>query len=390
MPAVDLPSSYRFVSDATDGLLIRCGCKPDRDSAEASQFARMPLHVIAQRSLELAGQQMTSYVDPEQVALDALQMSGTGIFTMSAGPAAARPGDFPNLLSNLAGKILDQAIDTAGATYPAWTGKLQDLPDFKPKTIIGIGHFDELDEILDDEPSKNLQFDEEAAGWLQIGRYANKVALTPVMVANDDMDAFTQGLKSLAMAHETTLNRLCLALITGNVSLLDGYSLFDDTQHGNDITAGSGGAPSTDQINLMRLRHRRQTGIGGVGKVRTPPAIALVPPAHEEAAEQTLLPMRFLPEDKVAVTDATINVHRGRIIPVTEPDLEDSSTAIWYTFADPTVRRTVVHAFQRGYGRGGKRTRWFDPGRKTQYIDLEGRFAAAVAGHRGAVRNAGA
>ncbi len=383
----------RFAVDAVDALLMRYNYRPASatPSQESQQMRSASLMYIAQQCLQLAGRRVNQFADAEDVAAAAMQMSGLERVTVSAsGGAYSRPGDFPNILSNLAGKILDQAIEIAEPTYPVWTARLPDLADFKPKTIIGLGHFDELDELLDDEDPKALDFDEEAAGWIQAGRYGNKVGLTPVMVANDDLDAFAQGLQSLAMAHEHTINRLCIALIAGNVTLLDGYSLFDSSNHGNVVASGGGGAPSTTQANKMRLLHRRQTGIGGKGKVRTPPRIALVPTAHEEAALQTFLMFSQLNESKLPVTDATINTFRGLIQPVVEPDLEDYSTAYWYTFADPRIRRVIVHAFQRGYGRGGKRTTWFDPARKTTYVDLEGRFAAAACGHRGAVRNDGA
>ena len=383
----------RFAVDAVDALLMRNNFKPASatPSQESQQLRSAPLMYIAQQCLQLAGRAVDPFADPEDVAKSAMQMGGLERITVSAsGPSYSRPGDFPNILSNLAGKILDQAIEIAEPTYPVWTARLPDLADFKPKTIIGIAGKNELDQLLDDDESPAFLIQEEAAGWIQAGRYGNKVGLTPVMVANDDLDAFTQGLQSLAMAHEHTINRLCISLVAGNVTLLDGYSLFDETNHGNVVAAGGGGAPSTTQADKMRVLHRRQTGIGGFGKVRTSPRIALVPTAHEEAALQTFLKFSQLNESKLPVTDATINTFRGLIQPVVEPDLEDYSTAYWYTFADPRIRRVIVHAFQRGYGRGGKRTTWFDPARKTTYVDLEGRFAAAACGHRGAVRNDGA
>lgn len=389
--ALNATGVARFAADAANGLLMRSGFHPTDAAAspEASQLASAPLSHIAQRCLELSGVRVNQFATAEQIAMEALQMGGTNLVPFATGPAYNRPGDFPNLLSNLAGKILDQAVRLSAATYPVWTSKLPDVPDFKPHTIIGMGMADQLDEIMDDEDAKALQLDEEAAGYIQVGRFANKVGLTPVMVANDDLDAFTQGLQSLAVAHERTLNGLCIALLGANATLLDGFSLFDDAVHGNDIASGSGGVPSTTQANLMRLKHRRQTGIGGVGKVRTPPKIALVPTAHEEAAMQTFLQFTRLNESKLPVTDATINTFRGSIEPVVEPDLEDYSLLQWYTFADPRIRRSIVHVFQRGYGRGGKRTTWFDPGKETRYVKLEGRFAAAAASFRGVVRNAG-
>jgi len=187
-----------------------------------------------------------------------------------------------------------------------------------------------------------------------------------------------------------TLNRLCVALVAGNVTLVDGNSLYDATNHLNEVASGSGGAPSITQMNLQREAHRSQTGIDGKGKVRTPPAIALVPSTLETEAEQLFSPFAVFNESKTAATDATLNVYRGKVRPVMEVELDGYSPTQWYTFADPKRRRAIVHCFQRGYGRGGRRTSWFEPARETRYVKLEGRFGAAVASFRGTVRNYGA
>lgn len=387
-PHISGSGRQRFAVDALAALSARCGLPTESSSAD-TQLTHAPLSVIARRCLELSGHHVDQFgASSEQIALQAMQMAGRDVM-MSGTGLPQLSGDFPNLLSALAGKILDQAIAVAPPTYPIWTAKLPDVTDFKPHNILGISPLDELDQVNEDRVFDSVKFDEELSGFIQVGRYGNRFGLNPVMVANDDLDAFAQGLQSLAMAHETTLNRLCLTLIGANVELLDGYSLFDDAYHGNDVEAGSGGAPSTTQAALMKSKHRTQTGIMGKGKVRTGPKIALVPTALEEAAMQTFLKFSQLAESKLAVTDATINVYRGTIEPVVEPDLDDYSSAIWYTFADPRIRRCIVHVFQRGFGRGGKRSRWFDPATKVMYFDLEGRFAAAAAGHRGAIRNAG-
>lgn len=385
----------RFAVDAIDAMLLRANYRPTREqvSPDVRQLTSAPLSYIARQCLALRGERVSDFALAEDVALQALQMSGLGINAMSGvgayGPSFNRPGDFPNLLSGLASKLLDQALEIAEPTYPLWTGRMADLPDFKPATVIGIGNLPELDEIMDDEEIKQAQMNEELAGWIQVARYGNAVALTPVMVANDDLDGFTQALQSLAVAHEQTINRLCLSLITGNVVLPDGVALYNLAGHGNDIVGGGGGAPSIAQAAAMKLLHRRQLSIGGIARVKSPPKIALVPSAFEEAAMQTFLTFNRLNESKLPITDATINVHRGAIEPVVEPDLEDASLTQWYTFADPRIRRCVVHAFQRGYGRGGKRASWFDPARKSEIFEVEGRFGAAVVSWRGTVRNAG-
>lgn len=393
----------KFEAAAVAALLDRSG-HGDPAAAKPAGFAELrhaPLSYIAERCLQASGIRVPQFMAKEQLALMALQMGGAGNVTeygsekfgggpSASGPAFNRPGDFPHLLSNLAGKILDQALQLADTSYEHYTDRIPDVADFKPKTVIQAGQFEELDLLLDDEDPKTQAMLEEIGGWLQVDRFGNMAGLTPVMVANDDLDAFEGQLVSLSYAHDQTLNRLCLSLVTSNVTLLDGVALYHDGSHANDIDS-AGAAPSATEMTKHRTKHALQPGVGGRGVVRTPPAIALVPQALSEAAEQTFLTAGVLLEAmlKAPATDSAINVHRGKIKPVVEPELDASSAKKWYTFANPKIRRVIAHAFMKGYGRGGRRTSWFDPARETRYVKLEGRFGAAAVSHRGSVRNKG-
>lgn len=381
-----IPAADTFAAAATDALLDRAGIRnsdqPLSREARDLRHKRMIDLVYADmglRNVRIEGQ-------PEDIAAQWLAIGGQFAVGSMHG-SLQRAGDYPNILSNIAGKMFDQALEIAEVTYPQWTAKIQDVPDLKPRPIVALGNFDELDRIADDDEAGQLKLDEEMPAWFQVDRFANKAGLTAVMVANDDMDAFTQAMQTLALAHENTLNRLCVALLTGNVQMLDGYSLFDDTNHNNDVTSGA--APQPSEYKKMRLKHRTQRGIGNKGYVKSPPRIALVPAALEDDAERTLLPFAALGENKAPVTDATVNQYRGKITPVIETELDASSDKKWYTLANPAIRRTICHVFQSGYGRGGRRTSFFDPDKETRYFRLEGRFAAFVASWRGIVRNAG-
>jgi hypothetical protein len=362
-------------------------------SPTARALQTMPLWAIAMQDLANQGERLApnaSYDKSARIGVCSRWLAAGGQYALpsaQAGGAGQTVGDFPNLAGSIVARILDQAIQLSDATYRQWTARVDDLPDLRPQLIVAYGGLNSLDQIGDDEKAPQLKFTEETPGWMQIGRYANKVALTAVMMANNDLDRWTQGLNSLGQLVERTVNRLCLALVTGNVTLLDGNALFDDTNHGNDVT--SGGVPSATEATKMKLKHRRQTGIGAVGRVKTPPAIALVPSAHEEAADSTFLLNAALGEVLTKTTDATLNTHRGKVRPIVEPDLEDSSLLVWYTLADPMIRRTIVHGFMDGFGDGGRRTSWYEPDEDTRYTKIEVAAAAAVAGFRGIVRNAG-
>jgi hypothetical protein len=56
----------------------------------------------------------------------------------------------------------------------------------------------------------------------------------------------------------------------------------------------------------------------------------------------------------------------------------------------PGRKAAIVRAYFRGFGRKGKRERWYDPNTKVYWISLEGRFGAAVRQYRNIYKNKGA
>lgn len=382
-----------FERDASAALQLRLGMTVEgaANNADSLRLRHAPMAELARMSLGAAGQRIDSY-DREQVIRLALEHGGFGVQTIGAdsGGPVNRPGLFPNILSNLFNKMLDDAIELAAPTYPEWTGVWpSDLPDFKPAPVVNKGQRDELDQMLDAEAFKQFGLGEELSSMMQLNSYGNKFGWTPVMLANDDLGAFQESLLGMGEALENTTNRLCLNLLTGNATILsDGVALYDDSAHANVIAAG-GGAPSLTQWDLMVRKVRAQRGIGGTGYVRTPLAVVLVPPRHDVAATQTFSPMNGFGETKQPVTDSTLNVFRGKAKVVVEPELQASSSDIWYGFADPARRATVVRAYFRGFGRSGKRERWYDPNTRTTWMSLEHRVGAAVKNYRYTVRNPG-
>jgi hypothetical protein len=255
--------------------------------------------------------------------------------------------------------------------------------------MMAAGVFDDLDLLMDGKVPDDMAMSEELMNWIQVDRYANKVGLTPVMVANDDLDGFNTQLASLAFAHESKVNALCVAQVATNPTMPDGTALFAGITSGHYNLIASGVVVSSANLAAMRTAHRLQPGVGTTKKIRSPMRILLAPPNSEEAALQALAPLAQL-EPKRPVTDATLNTFRGSVTPIIENDLHAYSTTAWYTLADPRVRRTIVHCFQRGFGRGGQRETWFENGSKVRYVALEGRFAAVAASWRGIIKNPGA
>ena len=402
----------QFAADATDALLHRSGGQVEL-SASAMALARKPIWAIAHQALELAGVKVDQYGDREAIAEAAMEMGNSTKRVqfyseneqaryIGAESAAARPGDFPNILSGLANKYIDSIeLDDDYSFAEISAVEPTPLKDFKPAMMINRGVVEELDELSDGEKLKDIGLSEEVLGYLFLRRFGNKFGWTPVMLANDDMGAFAEGMIGLKEAWQVTQNRLVLDRLIQNEQLMDGYNLFanrPDTGAGpipaannNDRTAGL--APSDAEWGAMQTLYG---GIGGIGtgrRVRGTLNTVLTPTAGPvyQGAVRTFATYPVAGESKVATTTDTLGIYRGQVRIVPESELSSIDVTAYYGFRKPTELRTatIIRAYFNGYGEQGKRERWYDPETKTTYVSLEGRVAVGVKNWRYCVRNSG-
>lgn len=347
------------------------------------------------RLIDLARTAMGAY--NIRVPRHALDSDVAGAFLMAGGdtpwvpgmtsgasndPAYHGSGSFPNIMSVLANKMLDRGMMIAETTYGTWTDRLPDAPDFKPKTIVAIGEFNRLPEHKLGRPFEHSDT-EEAVSWIQVKSYGDEFVLTPDMIVNDDLDAMMQAMRQKGTAHELTLNALCLNHLLSDPRVADGQVMFH-ASHNNAILSGSGGAPSSTQLDEMRKLHRAQKGISGREYLRYDARYVLVGPVWETQVEQTLASNLF------PATEDAVNTFRGRYTPVVEPMMQDASNANqWFTVVDPRMVRGIVHVFQTGYGRGGRRRSYTRNETQCRHFQIEGRFATSAVNHQAIVSNYG-
>ncbi|PHQ34316.1 phage major capsid protein [Rhodopirellula bahusiensis] len=398
----------QFAIDAINALAYRSTDRPTFElSKGAEAMANKPLWAIAAECLQHAGHQVDIYGNPELIAERAMQLGGLDRVTSFAanedrryigasGSPNATPGDFPNILSGLANKFLDTveldddySFDQVSALMP------NALNDFKPMPLINRGTVDELDELQDAEQFKEIGLEEEVLSYVFVRRFGNKFGWTPKMIADDDMNAFSEGMLGLQEAWQTTQNRLVLDRFTSNENLLDGFPLFADrpnvgTATNNNIRSG-GAVPSDSEWGEMETLYSDIGGIGTQQRVRGSLNTILTPTgAPAQAARRTFFPLnRDGLENKVATTTENVGLYRGEVAVVPESELRSVSASTWYGMRSPTRLRTatVVRGYFKGYGTQGRRERWYDPGNKTIYVSIEGRIAAAVKNWRYAVKN---
>lgn len=402
-PRVEGSATENFEQQALEAQLARAYPQAATDQKHplhgmVSKLDRRQNHLAGKSLMDLAAESMRlagcrlDGLAPAQIAEQALASGATSIYfgggiqAIGGSSQISAPGSFPNLLSALVGKMMDVSLEFAPTTYQRWATQIASVPDFKPKTIVAIGEFGELPEHEDGKDFDGAKPAEEVS-WIQSKSYGSEWALTPKMVVDDDLNALIEAGQDFTIAHECTLNRLCISLLTANAALVDGVALFHST-HANLIDSGSGGTVSTTQLDKVRLTFRKQSGISAKRKLNLNTSLILVPPTLETAADQTLGQQMILP---VPVTDATTNVYRGRVDYAVDVMLEDYTlgTSQWYAFADPRIARAIIYCYQQGYERMQRRL-YFNPKNNCRILQVEGRMAAAVRQWRGVVKNYGA
>ncbi len=373
-----------FVAGATDGILQQLGMldADEKPNQNAKDFRGMEMVDIAKTGLRLANVRIASGESKADICEKFLKLAGPSNMPLVAsdGGPTYGPGHYPDLMSNIANRMINRGQMLAPATYSEWTATLSDVPDFRPRTIINTGAFGLFSHILDGKGMDEGEFSTEA-NFISVKRFGKKISLTPIMMANDDLDAWSQAIMQLGVVAELTKNAQCISPLFSTSLLPDGIALFD-ASHGNVVSGG--GAPSVTQADKNRLLMRQQKEVSGRLRISVAPSIALLPPKHETAGEQVFKAgMTVVPEQ-----DANTNPFRGKIKPITDSMLLDYSADAWFSFADPRMHRCIVLMHLRGMRNGKRRRYWVDE-TQSQVTEFEIVFGVGVADHRNGVKNPG-
>ena len=417
----------KFHNAVVDGLFDRAtaGQVVDRKklSPAAREAGRMRLTDIGSRLLQQSGYRGSLH-DNDAVAeamlmgdepsrkLQAIRSADPDIgYSVShiradtTGVGYNRPGDFPGILSALMGKMLDNAEELVETTYAEWTAKIESVQDFKPKTIHAIGEFGELPEH-EDAATFDESLNAEEAAWLQVAEYADNWTLTPRMIINDDLQALQDVAYAKQEAHELTLERLCVNLLTSNAPAQDSVQLFDystrvATVNGgsvniNDVASGSGGAPSTTQLALMRKYARKIYGLNLKQKLNQTLKLILIPEDLEQATENVLLVGTGAGTSNqvgggvgavLPTSETNAQIFRGRVAYKVVPLLAEASALQWYAITS-SMRTAIVTTHMKGFEQM-RATSWFEPRNGCRVWNFMGRMAAAIRTWRTIIRNAG-
>lgn len=246
--------------------------------------------------------------------------------------------DFPGLLANVAGKSLMVGYEEAEETFQLWT-RPGTLPDFKPGKRLDINAFPSLRRVEEGAEYKYVTTGERGASVI-LATYGELFSISRQSIINDDLDAFTRTPRLMGRAAIRTVGDLVYAILTGNVVMDDGLSLFH-ADHKN-LLAGSG--ITTDSVDAM------QTAMGlqkqGKAALNINLQYLIVPRALKGRANVVRASEYAVGDTK---TDNTIpNAVRETFDVVSDARLDQVSSKAWYGAANQNANDTIEVSYLDG------------------------------------------
>jgi phage head maturation protease len=309
--------SVRFSRAATDAILLRGGVKLVTPADGASELRSMRLRDMMIECLERSGNTKARYLADQ----DLIRESLTGA------------GAFAGILSNTANKSLSEGYAAADTTFEAWTGKGSN-PDFKEATHYKLSEAGELQKMTANGEFKHDEMTEDSSKK-SVLTFGESWGLTRQAIINDDLNALTKLPARYAAAARRGINKLVYKTLANTAGMFA-------AGHGN--LAAAGAVVSVASIGAGRAAMRQQKNLRGKETLNIAPKFLLAPAAIETAAEQLLASI-----SDPASTNANVkNVFNGKLILVTDAELDQYSDKSWYLAAQAGLLDTIEVTYLNG------------------------------------------
>ncbi|ENB8114907.1 Clp protease ClpP, partial [Escherichia coli] len=283
------------------GLNARLG----HERAErGNPYAMMSLFDMAQASLTHRGISTGSYSTRSQIV--------NAAFTHSS-------SDFTDILAGGAEKSVLAGWEHSGETFRQWTKK-GSLSNFREARRVGMNGFSTLNKVPEGAEYKYITTSDRGEP-IALATYGNIFSITRQAIINDDLDQLSTVPMAMGRAASRTVGNLVNLVLTGNVKLSDGITLFDK-KHSNLIEAG------LTTPGLSAARHLMRTQKDKNGEVlNIAPKFLLVPAALEDRALQMINSTAPFGADK---NSGIFNPYHKLLDIIVDPRLDDISEKQWY------------------------------------------------------------
>ena len=354
------------------GILARANLLNDADAAQARQgnpYARTSLISLAEASLIRAGVN-TRNLTRDQIAQQVL--------------AAQTTSDFPILLENTLHKMLLRAYRLQEFTWRRFCD-VGTLSDYRPHNRYHMGSFSDLLPVNEAGEYQNGVMSDGEKETIQGRRRGRILQITPEVLVNDDLSAFTRPTQALGQAAGRTIEKDVYALFSMNggngPTMGDSQPLFHSSH--NNIAATPAG-PTVESIDAARLAMAQQKAVGEDSDyLDIVPALWLGPLSLGSKAKE-INAMEY--NDESQKHQRRPNVVRGLFRDVVDT-VRLGGTA-WYMLADPAVEPVFEVAFLDGVQTPTleQETNFRTDGLSWKVVH---RYGVGAVGWRGIHRNAG-
>lgn len=357
-----------FVADAASAMRARLGdrSRPLSSDAQIQGMDRWLLSDFIRHDLGYRGIRVDQQVSQGDLMREWLssQCNGAGeIMVSEAGSSATGGvGRMPTLLGSVMGSIHLDPIQNEDITFPQWCFKLEDLPDFNPRTINTSIFAGRLDDNMTGADPKKVEVDEEAT-WIR-PVFGNKSAeWTFVEQENNSFDRLREISEGGRFMCDDKMEEKAVNLLTSTISINgpDG-SVAVSTARGNLIDTGDSAPPDVDQFEKMQMALRSQVDKkgnnagSGLGFV--------LHSYHHEIVLKKLLPKSVIIVNGVFTPTTVTNVNpfaggEDEVRRIYVPRLDKTGKKYYYGLS--RKRRAIGFGYKRGFGPGGKRRIVFNP-----------------------------
>lgn len=250
---------------------------------------------------------------------------------------AMSSSDFPNVLSDVATKILQESFRMQPRTFQYWMEPWP-VSNFRAVEIPRVGWPGNLPELNPDGGEYTYLDVTDGGESAQLKSYGGMLGFTRKTLVNDDKGFFRSKARAGGQVASRTISRLAYACLLSPGNLSDGVAFFH-ADRGNLLTGTSGTtyALDADSLGAAVQALREQTDDSG-NYLELEPKYLLVPPALETTA-WSLCNSLALPGQ--GNDESNIYKEKFGLVPVVAPQLASSSLGgndlDWFLFADPKV-----------------------------------------------------
>jgi len=318
----------KFTDAAVDGQVMRAGYRLDRTAAGAEDFRHMSIVDLAREHLERSTRESTRNMTPSKVISKAMTAR------------THTTSDFPYILENIGNKMLLKAYENAPSTFQQWTVE-GEARDFKELSRVQLSEAEDL-ELVGEAAEYRFSSLGERKETFAIRKYGRLFKISWESLVNDDLGAFDRIARAFTGSARRGLNAAVYKILVDSDPMADGIDLFHSA---HDNLAGSGATLSVATLTAARKAMRTQKGLQTDYPLNIEPRHLIVPAELETAADQLVHTMTGLEATEGA---GAHNPFYQKLNVVTEPYLDQHSSAAWYLAADSTRFDTIEVAYLDG------------------------------------------